>query len=421
MRRLLKNKLLNNAFIFTFSSILNKGINFLLLPVLTHYLTKDDYGHLGFIVSVVAISTIFVGLWPPNFIMAKFHLYDRQKLSKYMSNIFIITFITFFIVMTVMYLFKNTIFTNFQNPDKLIFLISLYTLFTVVFNIFNIITQLEKNAIRYAVFQFVYLFSSLSLALFLIVYCNYDWRGKFYSELFILSILTVYIFYYLKKSGYLSFDFDFVKIKKITSFLFPMTFSIVSLFMISTADKIILAKYLDIEAVGIYTIAMTMSIIINIIFDALISAWSPYFFEKIATKTKEDILFIKRSLLFYSLFVAIFTVIYIFVIPFVFHIMIDSKFDQSLNYIPFLVTGFAFEGLRKPLTGFLLHKNKTKVLAIASLVVAFLNIVLNIVLVQRYNIYGATYSTIFSFVSLYGITLYLVYRYCDIFKTNQPS
>ena len=50
-----KNKLLNNTLIFTLSTIFNKGINFFILPILTYYLTKEDYGSLGLIVSIVTI------------------------------------------------------------------------------------------------------------------------------------------------------------------------------------------------------------------------------------------------------------------------------------------------------------------------------------------------------------------------------
>lgn len=411
MKKLLKTKLFSNAFIFTISSILNKGINFLILPVLTHYLTKDDYGHLGFVVSVVAITSIYIGLWPQNFIMTKFISFGREKLSRYMSNIFLIVMITFLLVEGVMFVSKDLLFNNFDNSNQLIFLIGVYTLFVVIFNIFNIIAQMEKNAIRYAFFQFFYLSLSLSLALFLIIKLNFDWKGKFYSELFILFFITIYSFYFFIKNRYLTFDIDIKKIKEIVVFLFPLTFSIVSLFLISTTDKIILAKYLDMQSVGIYTIAMTMAIVINIIFDSVINAWSPYFFEKVDSDKKEDKRFLKLSMIYYGIFVVISALLYILIVPYIFHIMIDEKFNSSLEYIPYLVVGFAFEGLRKPLNSFLMHKNKVNILASLSLVIAFLNIVLNIFLIQKFQIFGATYATIFSFALFYILTLVLVFRY----------
>jgi len=124
MKALLKSKLLSNTLIFTISTFLNKGLNFFILPVLTYYLTRDDYGHLGFIVSVVAIASIYIGLWPGNFLMAKFSSYGKERMQGYLFNIFVITGITFFVVLVFLLLMKDILFVNFHNPVSLIFLIS---------------------------------------------------------------------------------------------------------------------------------------------------------------------------------------------------------------------------------------------------------------------------------------------------------
>jgi|GEM_PF-2342936 len=411
MKALLKSKLLSNTLIFTISTFLNKGLNFFILPVLTYYLTRDDYGHLGFIVSVVAIASIYIGLWPGNFLMAKFSSYGKERMQGYLFNIFVITGITFFVVLVFLLLMKDILFVNFHNPVSLIFLITLYTLFVVIFNIFNTIVQLEKNAVKYAIFQSLYLFLSLGIALLLIIYFHFDWRGKFYAELFILSLIAIYAISYFIKAGYVRFEPSADKLKELFTYLFPMTFHVIGLFIMGTIDKVFLAKYLTLEAVGIYTIAMTMSIIINVLFDSAIKAWEPYFFEKIAEPTKENMRFIFKTVLIYSLFVVASAVVYIEVVPYVFSVMIDEKFSEALKYIPLLVIGFSFEGVRKPLASFLMHQNKVKTLGFISLLAAGINIVLNIILIQKYGISGAAYATIISFAFLYVVTLFLVSKY----------
>jgi len=105
---------------------------------------------------------------------------------------------------------------------------------------------------------------------------------------------------------------------------------------------------------------------------------------------------------------------YILIIPYLFHFMIDIKFEKSLEYIPFLVIAFALEGLRKPLSSFLMHKSKVKTLASVSIFSALLNIVLNILLIPKIGIMGAVYATVISFFVLYILTLFFVFRYCKI-------
>jgi len=408
------NKLIKNIFIFTLSTILNKGLNFFILPVLTYHLTKDDYGHLGFITSVVTITSIYVGLWPGNFLMAKFSKYGKEKIARYMSNIFVITGISFLVVYSILLLSKGVIFTKFDHEVELITLIMFYTLFTVFFNILNLITQLEKNALKFAYMQSFYSVSSLGIALLLIVKLHYGWEGKFFAELFILTLLAIYMFYYFKKEGYVKLDISIQKLKELFNYLFPMTFYVVGIYLLVTIDKILLAKYTDIASVGIYTIAMTMSIMVNIVYDSVINAWEPYFFEKIHTNNQKDINWIVISVILYSLFIVLSTVVYILIVPYLFDFMIDKKFSNSLEYIPYLVVAFGLEGLRKPLSSFLMHNSKVKTLASVSIFSAFLNIVLNIVLIQKFGILGAVYATVAAFFVLYILTLVFALKYCKI-------
>ncbi|RUM69075.1 MAG: hypothetical protein DSZ05_00040, partial [Sulfurospirillum sp.] len=234
------------------------------------------------------------------------------------------------------------------------------------------------------------------------------------AELLMLFLLSLYILYYFIREKYVVWEFDTEKLKTLFRYLFPLTFFVVGLFMMGTIDKVILAHYMDIEAVGIYTIAMTMSIIVNLVFDSAIKAWEPHFFERIVTKKPEDMNFIIKTVVLYSLFVVVSAALYIVIVPYFFAFMIDAKFSESLKYIPLLVVGFSFEGLRKPLASFLMHKDKVKTLGVVTLLAALVNVVLNIVLIQKYGISGAAYATIIAFALLYVVTLFLVFRYCDI-------
>ncbi len=414
LKKILGSKLFGNMIIFTLSTVVNKGLNFFLLPVLTYYLTKEDYGYLGFVMSVVTISSIYVGLWPGNFLMAKFSLIGKEKMAAYLSNIFVILILSFFAVVAILYLFEDMLFGSFTNPDTLILSIGFYTLFMVCFNILNTITQLEKNAKKFALMQFLFTFGSLGTALVLIIYLHLGWQGKFYAEMAFYAAFALYMLYYLTDRRYVTFSVSIQKLHELFAYLFPMTFYVVGIFLMVTIDKVILARYMPLEAVGIYTISMTMAVIINIVFDAMLQAWEPYMFEKLSSDTPLDLRWVVRTTLLYSLFAVVLAIVYIVVIPWVFPIMVDAKFADALHYIPWLVAAFTLEGLRKPLATFLMHKNRVKTLGAVSFSAAMLNIALNIVLIQIYGIMGAIYATLVAFFYLYLLTLFFVGRNSDI-------
>ncbi len=355
-----------------------------------------------------------MGLFPSNFIIVKYSLYGKELMSKYMSNIFIILASTFFLTFFILILLRDYLFSDFQDSFFLIVMIVFYTLFSVIFSIFNTIIQLEKNAIKYAIFQFIWVLASISIALLLIIQFHWGWKGKFYAELTILFLLTLHTLYYFVKNKYIVFDLDIEKIKELVSYLFPLTFFVVGLFIMGTIDKIFLAKYMNLEAVGIYAIAMTMSIIVNVVYDSVMKAWFPFFYEKLNHGQTEDMHFVIKTILLYKVAVIVFMLLYLFLIPYIFDIMIDEKFNEALLYIPILVIGFTFEGLRKPLAGFLTHADKVKTLGAVTFIAAIINILLNIALIQEYGIYGAAYATLFSFAFLYFATLYFVHKHCKI-------
>ncbi len=407
MKRVFKSKIFSDAIIYTLSTIISRGINFFLIPVLTYYLTKEDYGYLGLILSIVVILRVYIGLFPSNFLLVKYSACSKEEIGKYISNIFIILVATYFMVLGILFLTEGLIFDNIEDSKTLLFLISIYALLSVIFRMLSTIIQLEKNALKYALFQFLWVATSISIALVLIIEFDWGWRGKFYAELFILLCLAIYTVYYFIKNRYLIFDFSRDRLKELFFYLFPLTFAVVGSFLMGTIDKVILSKYMNLEAVGVYAIAMTMAVIINIVFDAAMKSWEPYFFEKLNRGSLADMKMVVKVIILYKLFVILFSLFYLFIIPYIFDFMVDDKFSEAMLYIPILVIAFAFEGLRKSLAGFLTQENRVKTLGGINFLAAILNIILNIILIPKLGIYGAAYATLISFATLYIVTFYL--------------
>ena len=65
-------KIFSNSMIYVLSLLFNKGLTFLLLPVLTYYLTKEDFGVLGLVTAISTIASIYVGFFPSGFLLVRF-------------------------------------------------------------------------------------------------------------------------------------------------------------------------------------------------------------------------------------------------------------------------------------------------------------------------------------------------------------
>lgn len=144
-------KQINNSLIYTFSTILSKAIPFLLLPVFTAYLSKEDYGILGLIASIFGIASIYVGLRPSLFLIVKSPQMSKEDTANYIFNIFIVSLYLLFIVTIVLLVLKYILFDEIET--YIFVLIALLAFFKVFNEVLETIFQVERKAIYYGIYE----------------------------------------------------------------------------------------------------------------------------------------------------------------------------------------------------------------------------------------------------------------------------
>ena len=404
-------KLFSNSMIYVLSLLFNKGLTFLLLPVLTFYLTKEDYGVLGLVTAISTMASIYVGFFPSGFLLARFAQYGKEKMAEYMHHMLLLTIATTSLVLLILIGFQHYLLPeHLENKTILMVVITLYAMFTIFFRFIDTLLQVEQNAIKFAVLQTLQSVGSLGLVLVLIIEFSYGWKGKYYAELLILFFVFIYAIYYIVKNQYYKYNTDYKKLKELFVFLFPLTFSVLGLYLMGTIDRIFISNMLGLEAAGIYNVAITMAIIINMVYDAISKALNPILYENLVKDQKDSRIKIVKLIYLYSFVcIAIFALLVLF-LPYVFHLMVNEKFEEALILIPILAVGFTFEGLRKVLEAPLVFKHKVKSLAAITLIAGLINIILNYFLIKIYGINGAAYATLISFLVLYIISFILVVK-----------
>jgi len=410
---------IKNIFIFTIGTVVNKGINFFILPILTYYLTKDDYGMVGVINSVLVIAGIYVGFFPNNFIMVKFHKLKKELMSRYIFNIFILIFVSFIFLAIFLYFLSPFIFPYYEKAHQLTILILFLALFQVLWRMWSVLTEIEQKAYKFVIAQFFQVLLIVGLTLFLVIKLSLGWEGKFYAEFFIYLLFSIYVIFSLYKRGFITVDFDLKKVKEVFAFTFPLTFYVLGLFAMGTIDKIFVANMLDLQSAGIYSIAITLSIILNIGFDGVLKAWLPNMFKLLNSSDKNDYKKVIYGNYIYSALVVFGVVVYIFLSPYVFDLMIDKKFSPALDILPILIVAYGFEGLRKPVTELLNHIDRVNIVAVITIFSALLNVILNIFWIKSMGIKGAAFATMISFVVLYLLTLASVYYFYKMRKDEK--
>ncbi len=80
INKLKKSILFKNTFIYTSLQLINKGIPFFLLSILTHYLSTNDYGMISIYNTFLAGVAIFVGLSMSGVVSVNYFQLTQEKL-----------------------------------------------------------------------------------------------------------------------------------------------------------------------------------------------------------------------------------------------------------------------------------------------------------------------------------------------------
>ena len=106
-------KIVSNSIIYLCSSILKKAIPFLLLPILTKYLSPQEYGILSIFQLMILFLTAFVGMNMSMNVSKNFFKYTKEEISLMTGNILMIlssTALLYFAVILIVSFFYDNIF-----------------------------------------------------------------------------------------------------------------------------------------------------------------------------------------------------------------------------------------------------------------------------------------------------------------------
>ncbi|HFU75316.1 MAG TPA: hypothetical protein ENK66_03635, partial [Arcobacter sp.] len=84
--------------IYTTTAILNSAIPFLLLPILTNYLTVEEYGLLSIIQIFIIFTIPFISINIQSTLQLEYHELDEKQFAVWVSSVLMIPLITIFLV-----------------------------------------------------------------------------------------------------------------------------------------------------------------------------------------------------------------------------------------------------------------------------------------------------------------------------------
>lgn len=400
-----KKQLAKNTIIIFFGRVCTQLISFFLLPLYTSYLATKEYGTVDLIQTYV---TLLVPIITLELEMSIFRfLIDSRKsvkeTNKLISNNFFILGISLSIF-SILYIIVSSFVTI---PYRWLILVDIIV--CVLSGNFLQVARGFGKTLDYAISCILTGLTTVISNIILICFVHMQAEGMIISMALANFICSLYLFIRLKLYSKINFKIvDSKQIKEMYKYSLPLIPNGISWWIVNVSDRSIISIVLGASANGLYAISNKFPTIISSLTGVFNLSWSESAALHINSSDRDEFFSdITNTIL--RLFMAL-GVGMLACMPFVFPILIDVKYNDAYNYIPFLVLGTVFNVAICLYSQVYLAKKLSKQVASTAIVGAIINILINVIFIKQIGLYAAAISTMISYFVM------MVYRHFDLKK-----
>tara|TARA_R110000868_G_scaffold345769_2_gene606867 strand:+ start:195 stop:1448 length:1254 start_codon:yes stop_codon:yes gene_type:complete len=399
-----RSRFFKNASIYTVSDIINKLVPFILLPVLTRYLSPSDYGIISIFAVFTSILGVFISLETHGAISVKFFKISREKLKIYIANVLLIVAVTTSLVLFIVIIFHSYITELLALPTEWL-IIGVFVTVLIFFTTINLILwQSEHKPIPLGIYQISESIFNLSLSLVLIVGFGMGWRGRLIAISIAALLFGFLSFTLLFKRNYLNLKLSKPYLKDALKFGVPLLPHALSTWVRTGIDRVFLTMLISTTATGLYTVGFQIASVIMVITTAFNKAYTPFLFEKLKDITlPQKKILVKYGYLYFLGLLLLATGLSL-TGPYIVDIFLGKEFIESQEYITWFAFGFAFYGMYSMLVNYVLYTQKTIYLSYVTFSIGLLHVGLSYLLITNNGTIGAVQATaIISFITFLAV------------------
>ncbi|ELW9233891.1 oligosaccharide flippase family protein [Proteus mirabilis] len=393
-------KLLRGASVYLTSNILNSAIPFLLLPILTRYLSTEEYGKIAmFQIFLAGISTL-IGCNTISAISRKYfddRKYDNE-LKEYNNSCLFILLISSIVIFLFISIFIDQLSFILSIPPDWIYIATTISSVNYIISLRLIQWQVRGEAKKFGILQLSNSSTNITLSLILIIIFNQGSQGRIDAQFISAIIFFLISALLLKKSNLISIipKPNNSLVKDALSYSIPLLPHTVGVFFISFIDRFIINKEMGLSEAGIYMVGVQLSSTIAIVFNSLYQAYIPWLFEKLKKDNINDKVKIVKYTYLFFIFLVISGILIFIISPIIITFVVGEQYYSISNIIGWLCLGQLFGGMYLIMSGYIYYSKKTSRLALITISSGITNVILLLIFIPKYGLIGAAIS--FAFV-----------------------
>lgn len=388
-------KLFSDLAVYSSGTLLIKGMSIISAPIFTRLFDPDQYGAWSFINVAVAFLTGILMLGGDNAYTRYFFRCRTEEEKQTLTT----TWFTFLAVWSVVVIavtlpFSRTLAGWVLGTDQYRSAMVIGFLSAPPAMINLILSQVLRNRFQARTFATLNVMTAaltLILAVFFVLTFEMGVTGALLGAAS-AAVLMIPVRLWLVRD-LLRFRFSMTFLKQLLMFGLPLVPMNIAFWLLSNADRIMLARLASLEAVGLYSIAASMAAVLMLLQNAVGQSWLPHAIKVYEEENRRAEAIVSRTMVYFLAGSAVIVTGFTALAQEVIFILVPPVYYGAFAAIPFLAIGFHFFTTAHVSVVGIMVKDKTVYIMISCWLVAVINIGLNTLLIPRFGIAGAAAAT----------------------------
>ena len=413
--------------IYGLGTFLNQGLNFFLIPLYTRFLTREEYGISVSVTAILGVLSIVLTLSLESAIARFYYDFDTEEERRaYFGSMwsFLMVFglaITLILNATGNRLF-DWIFRDVPfDPYGRLALWSTYVGVTGVIPI--VMFRVREQARTFVAFSVSQFLLRIVLNIVTVVFLHQGVTGIFVSMLISNLVYAVPFTWITWKGMRLTFPGPpagaatateggrqirkeggrqirkegnpLAQLRASLAYSMPFVPHRLSNWVLNVSDRILLQNFVSLGDLGLYGLGYRFGLMLAAVFDAINMAWAPFYFKTAKETGGREAL--ARLVTYYVFVVSFFTLGTVLLSREILFLVADTKFWPAYRVVPPVAFAYGLHGLYLAMVTGQSYVKKTARIPLYTGISAAVNVGLNLLLIPRYGIMAAAWSTFIAY------------------------
>lgn len=405
--------LIKDIFVYGAGNLVFKAISFFVFPLYTYVLTVSDFGAMELVNTGVGIVALIINLGLNNSVQ-RFY-YDKDTGTKeqplvvsnglYCMSVF--GCIVALAAIVFVYLLQDFLSCEYSVSWTWVVIALINVYISQHISYCMDVMRLHFLSKRFALISSGCSLLTVVFCLLFLFYFHYGVLGFFLASLLASVLMFPISIWSIKKDLVALMDFKWCI--KLLQYGYPMVFSSIFYWALSTVDRWMLAMYKDVYEIGLYSIGFKFASIIIFINNAVVQAWIPFCMKMFS----EDENYKRKIADIYSCYICVLvflgTIISLFSKE-ILMFLLPTEYHNAASTLSILVIGTVIYSSTQFSVIGMTFEQKTKYIAYVSFLTLIVNILLNFLFIPIYGSAGASVAMLLSYLIMTILYFFITSR-----------